>query len=161
MITIGFSYPKKFMLGAWLIAWWTGKPYSHVFLKFKSNKIPNTIYHAANGMVHFLEEENFKSVNNIIKEIDLPYSEHTKRIALTHAIYLSGIKYGYSELIKIFLYDICTYLKCPFFKTYNGAGYICSELVAEILEDQYGIKWDKPKHLLKPNDIEEMLDGKA
>lgn len=161
MITIGFSYPKKFMPGAWLIAWWMGKSYSHVFLKFKSDKIPTTIYHAAHGMVHFLAEENFKLSNNIVKEIQLPYSENARRIALTHAIYLSGVKYGYSELFKIVITDICTYLKCPIFKSHNGAGYICSELVAEILEDQYGIQWNKPKHLLKPNDIEEMLDGKA
>lgn len=161
MIIIGFSYPKKFLIGAWLISKWLGKPYSHVYLKFKSDKIPTTIYHAANGMVHFMEEQNFKSINTVIKEIELPNDPVSKRIALTHAIYLSGVKYGYSELFKIVLYDICTYLKCPIFKSHNGAGYICSELVAEILEDRYGIRWNKPKHLLKPNDIEEMLDGKA
>lgn len=158
---IGFSYPKKFRIGAWIISKWIGKPYSHVYLKFESDKIPNTIYHAANGMVHFMEEENFKSINNILKEVKLPPSDTARKVILTHAIYLAGIKYGYTELFKIFLFDICSYLKLPIFNSYNGSGYICSELVGEVLEDYYGIRWNKPKHLLKPNDIEEALDGKT
>lgn len=161
MMYIGFSYPKKFKLGAWIISKWIGKPYSHVYIKFESNKIPNTVYHAANGMVHFIAEENFKAVNNVIKEIKLPHSDIARKVILSHAIYLSGIKYGYTELFKIFISDICTYLNCPILKSYNGAGYICSELVGEVLEDYYGVQWNKPKHLLKPNDIEEVLNGKT
>lgn len=158
---IGFSYPKKFRIGAWVISKWLGKPYSHVYIKFESDTIPNTIYHAANGMVHFMEENNFKSINHIIKEIKLPPSATARKVILTHAIYLAGVKYGYIELLKIFISDVCTFLNCPIFKSYNGAGYICSELVAEVLKDYYGIQWDKPHHLIKPNDIEEVLDGKT
>lgn len=156
-VVLGFSYPKKFKIGAWLIAKWMGKPYSHVYLKFESNRIPNTIYHASHGMVHFMTEKNFLKDNNIIKEVRLPSDEIGRLVVLTHAMEISGIKYGYSELFKIVLTDICTYLKCPIFKTHNGTGYICSELLGEILEDLYNIKWNKPKHLLKPSDIEEVL----
>ena len=41
------------------------------------------------------------------------------------------------------------------FKDQNG--YICSELICELLEDM-GIKFSKPKYLVQPDDIMKALE---
>ena len=156
-IYIGFSYPRKFKIGAWLISWWTKTPYSHVYIRFPEKKISSTVYHAANGMVHFRTQENFLKENEIIVEYTIDSTEEAKLAVLQHCMNLSGEKYGYSELIKIFLLDLCDRLGCNQFKTYDGIGYICSELVATIMSDFMLVSWKKPKYLLKPKDIEDKL----
>lgn len=154
---IGFSYPKKFKIGAWLISKWIGKPYSHVYIRFDSPKIGSTIYHAANGMVHFRSETNFLKDNIVVKEYKLEVIPEKRHDILLHCMNLSGEPYGYSELLKIVFMDICAFLGCMLIKTYNGKGYICSELIGDVFD----YNWKKPKHLLKPNDIEEALNGQT
>lgn len=157
-IYIGFSYPKEFKIGAAGIAMWMNRPYSHVYVRFENNKIPSTVYHAAHGMVHFREFENFKLENNIVKEYCIEISEETRKKLLIECVCLAGEKYGYSELCKIFTSDIifaCT-KKTVIFN--NGKGYICSELVGKLCVNDLGMTFTKPLHLLKPSDIDEGLE---
>ena len=158
-IYIGFSAPIKFKIGAALIKWWTSAPYSHVYLRFDSSnqKVPSNIYHAANGMVHFKTFNNFKKENQILKEYSLILSEDKRLDILIDAMNKSSIKYGYLELIKIFVSDIFFFLSKKEIKFKNSKGYICSELVADMLESYFKIKFDKPKHLLKPEDIDRAM----
>lgn len=149
MIYIGFSKPKKFKLFSALISAWIDKPYSHVYIRFKSSNplVPSTVYHAANGMVHFVTEEKFLINNQVILEFSV---SGDKTPFLIHCMKLAGESYGYCELLKILLSDF-TGLKI-FNK--NGYGYICSELVGRLLIDQLNINFNKPTHLLRPDDIE-------
>jgi len=157
-IYIGFSYPKKFKLFAWLIAKWIKKDYSHVYIRFISSeqKIPSNIYHAANGMVHFLEFNNFKNKNTIIKEYELSISKEDRLKTLIHCMYLSGEAYGYLEIVKILITDILNFFNVKL-DTKNSKGYICSELVAALIESKFNLQINKPRHLLKPNDIEDLI----
>lgn len=157
-IHIGFSYPKKFKLFAYLISKWINKPYSHVYIRFESSdsRVPSNIYHASSGMVHFLEFNNFKNKNNIIKEYSLTISKEDRLATLIHCMYLSGEVYGYFEIIKIFITDILNYFNFNL-NTKNSKGYICSELIAVLIENKFNLNINKPRHLLKPNDIEELI----
>lgn len=154
-VYIGFSYPKEFKIGAYAIKRWMGTEYSHVYLRFESSnpEVPSNLYHAANGMVHFREFENFKKDNLIIKEYCVELSEQDRLETLIDCMYLSGEAYGYSELAKILLTDIAHFLGIKV-ETFNGKGYICSELVGTLLIDRLKLKFDKPTHLLKPLDID-------
>jgi hypothetical protein len=152
---IGFSYPKKFKIGAFAIKSWMGTEYSHVYLRFESSnsKVPSNVYHAAHGMVHFREFEKFKEDNLVIKEYCLEVSDQDRLDTLIDCMFLSGEVYGYSELTKILITDIAHGVGCKI-KTYNGKGYICSELVGTLLVDRLKLKFDKPMHLLKPLDVD-------
>lgn len=156
-LVIGFSYPKEFKLGAKAISIWMNAPYSHVYLRFKNEDTGiSIVYHAAHGMVHFIEYENFKATNNVIKEYPIKISEIHYKETSNECIKLAGIPYGYSELIKIFIRDI-TYNLGQEIQIKDSPGYICSELVGKLCIDRLGLKFDKPKHLLTPRDIDNAL----
>lgn len=159
-IYIGFSKPRKFKIGSELIRWWSGTNYSHVYIRFISNNIPSSVYHAAHGMVHFRSFVKFKEENCVIKEYEIDITDKIKKEMLTHCMLLSGDSYGYVELLKIFLSD-CFYSitgKQIGFK--DNKGYICSELVGEFLSKKLGIVIKKPLFLLKPSDIDKLLINK-
>lgn len=159
-IYIGFSYPKEFKIGAKAIAWWTSSPYSHVYLRFESSKIPSSVYHAANGMVHFREFDNFTKDNHIIKEYEIELNDDHRLQTLIRCMKLSGEKYGTAELVKIFISDIAFAVCEKIFIFQNSKGYICSELVGELCRDMLGLSFEKPLFLLKPIDIDKKLCGK-
>lgn len=156
-IYIGFSTPSCEKIGSKLIKMWTGKKYSHVYLRFESNKVPSTVYHAANGMVHFITLENFLKKNKTIVEYKIEIDDVKRIEFLINCMKLSGEKYGYIELIKIFTSDIIHQLSGKNIQFNNSRGYICSELVGVMLTKLFNIKYKKPTYLLKPQDIEEAL----
>lgn len=157
-IIIGFSKPKKWKIGAAAIMLVTKSPYSHVYIKFESSipGIPVTVYHAAHGMVHFLSEENFVKNNLQIAEYAMDTSIEERRQLLTHCMNLAGDPYGISELFKILITDALSNMGIQI-KTYNGSGYICSELVGIFLANIWGVAFTKETWLLKPLDIESAL----
>jgi hypothetical protein len=156
---IGFSYPKKFKIGAYLISWWINRPYSHCYIMIPIDSVGvNTVYQAAHGSVHFREyDTKFKAENHVVYEYDIEISKEQKKAILKKCIELAGDDYGYAELPMILASDICHYLKLPVLQTKDGPGYICSELVGAIMIDILGYTTDIPRHLLKPNDIENLV----
>jgi hypothetical protein len=159
-VIIGFSYPKKFKVGAYLISWWLSKPYSHTYIRFESSRLPSNVYHAANGMVHFRSYDNFLKNNIIIDEYKIPCDEKTRLAVLNECIQLSGEKYGHCELLKILISDFLHFFIKKDISFKNSKGYICSELVGRILVNQFKFTFNKTLFLLKPNDIEDTLNGK-
>jgi hypothetical protein len=157
-IFIGFSTPKKKKLFSELIKLWTGAPYSHVFIRFESiqPQIPSSVYHAAAGMVHFLSKERFCLNNAVVKEYEIKLSQELRSEILGHCISLSGEPYGFCELIKILYTDVRFFFGRKI-TTYNGTGYICSELVGKILSEKFAVHFDIPLHLLKPNHIDQAI----
>jgi hypothetical protein len=156
---IGFSSPIKFNLPSRLIKWWQGKDYSHVYIRFESESIISSVYHAAHGTVHFLSYDNFLKKNKVVVEYELEVPRELRIKMINRCMSLSNVKYDYLNLIKILIHDICERWGADSPKTHDGPGYVCSELVAEFLSEDLGIKIDKPRHLIKPSDIEEGLMG--
>lgn len=156
-ILIGFSKPKAWKIGAELIKWWIQKPYSHVFVCWKSERFSRVLlYHAAHGSVHFLSLERFKESNEIVKLYEILLTEEQYKGLIQKCIDLSGIDYGYAELIKILVKDTCDLLGFQCKMVENSRGYICSELLAELLIG-LGAVFTRPAHLVRPDQIEDSL----
>ena len=156
-LTIGFSSPKKFKIGAKLIQLWMNKPYSHVYLKFDHNSGRKSVYHAAHGMVHFIAYENFLKQNITIKEYEIEITQEQRAKLLDHCLDIAGDPYSVMELVQIAAVDLCNSLKIDIIPE-DKHGYICSELVGQFCTRDLGIEFVKPKYLLRPDDIEHGLE---
>lgn len=157
-ISIGFSYPKKFKFGAFLISLWCKTQYSHTYIKFNYSDSKEAVFHAANGMVHFMSDTNFEKDNYIIEEYEIlvDYAKHNR--LFDRCMDLSGEVYGTMELCKIMISDIFFGLFKKTLAFSNGIGYICSELVGKLCQEEFGFSYSKPLFLLKPNDINTSLN---
>lgn len=156
-IYIGFSKPASTKLGSELIRWWIKKPYSHVFVAWKSDQISRVLlYHAAHGSVHFRSYAAFAQENTVVRLYKIELSEEQYVALVQKCVDLSGISYGYSELIKILAKDTCDLLGFQCKMVENSRGYICSELLAELLKE-LGAEFTRPAHLVRPDHVEDSL----
>lgn len=156
-LIVGFSSPKTWKIGAQAIKFWIKKPYSHVFVAWKSDKISRVlVYHAAHGSIHFLSMERLLQGNELIKAYELEINSEQYVELVQTCIDLAGEEYGYLELFKILIKDVCDLLgfQCKIVK--NSRGYICSELLAHLLI-KLGAEFDRPKFLVRPDHIEAVL----
>ena len=161
-VTVVLTYPRKCLIGAKAISWWIGKPYSHAAAVITSDGLGlDLVYHAAQGMVHFMSGDNFKTINNTIVSIELTLTDEQYKKLLVRCISLAGQPYGYLELAKILINDITHRLGFSF-KFKDSRGYICSELLADLLQE-LGFVFNKPLYLVTPDDIEKaaIVYGKA
>lgn len=151
-IIIGCSRNDK--LGSQLIRNWMGTDYSHVYARwYLSSQEREIVYQASHGMVHFIELNNFTKDNIIVKEFVLEISDEQFKKFSQKCIDLAGQKYSKLQLIQIFLRDLSRgMLQFP-----DQPGYICSELMAELLENIFNAKFDKPRHMITPKDIVEFM----
>lgn len=156
-IYIGFSKPSTRKIGSELIRWWIRKPYSHVFVSWKSDQISRVLlYHAAHGSVHFRSYAAFIQDNDVVKLYKISLTEEQYVALVQKCVDLSGISYGYAELIKILVKDTCDLLGFQCKMVENSRGYICSELLAELLKE-LGAEFTRPAHLVRPDQIEDSL----
>lgn len=150
-LVIGASRNNK--IGSRLIRWWINAPYSHVYARwYLQVQDRDIVYQSSHEMVHFTSFENLKKDNTIVYEIELELTNEQFKQFSTKCIDLAGQPYSKSGLVQIFLFDITkkqTNIK-------DQSGYICSELMGELLED-LGYKFSKPNYLINPKDIIEEL----
>lgn len=149
-VYIGFSAPRKFKIGAAAIKLWQRSNFSHTYVRFESKSMPSVVFHASKGMVHFREFDLFQMENEIIYEFKIPVK--SRKRCIVDCISRAGDEYGYSELAKIIAYDIAHTFGFELDMA-NSEGYICSELVGNILYNHAGLTFNKPYFLLTPNDI--------
>lgn len=156
-VYVGFSRPKDWKIGAEAIKFWIRKPYSHVFVSWKSDKISRQlVYHAAHGKVHFLSMDRLLKENEVESMYKVEISEAQYIRLVQQCIDLAGESYGHYELFKILLKDTCDSLGFQCKIVENSRGYICSELLAELLVE-LGAEFDRPHFLLRPDHIEASL----
>ena len=159
-IHIGFSRPKKFKIGSAAISWWTGCPYSHTYLRFEYADSRDAVFHAAHGSVHFLSVRNFQRDNKSVKEYEIEISDELHNQLFNVCMDLAGEKYSVMELVNIFISDVTWMVFKKEVKVYNNRGYICSELMGKLCQDQLKLSFNKPLFLLKPSDIDDALSQK-
>lgn len=153
-IVIGASRNDK--IGSKLIRWWIGANYSHVYARwYLSTQDREIVYHAAHGMVHFKPFSKFIQENDIVEEFKIELTDEQFAKFSAKCIDLSGEKYSKLQLLQIVLCDISS----GRIAAQDQKGYICSELMAELLED-LGYKFIKPRYLVTPKDIIEKLKEK-
>jgi hypothetical protein len=154
-IIIGCSRNSSCKIGSELIQLWQGTNYSHVYARwYLSSQERDIVFQAAHGMVHQISLNNFTKTNVIVKEFILELSDEQFKKFSQKCIDLCGIPYSKLQLLQIFISG-ATNGKVKFV---DQKGYICSELMAELLEDFFSIKFDKPKFMLEPVDIVKMLE---
>lgn len=146
-IIIGASKNNK--IGSKAIQWWIKANYSHCYVRWAlSSQVKDIVYQAANGMVHFISLENFKLKNEIIEEIEMELTQEQFKKFSSKCIDLAGILYSTIELLQILICD----LSGGKIKFGDQPGYICSELICDLLSD-LGIPFCKPKYMMNPKDI--------
>lgn len=156
MKTVIIGCSKNNLIGSKLIRWWIGTEYSHVYAVWNlSQQDRDILYQASHGDVNLISYDNFKRKNVVVKEFELQFSDEQFRKFSTKCIDLAGQPYSKLQLLQIFLSDISK-SRLSF---RDQRGYICSELMAEMLEDFFGAKFDKPRHLITPRDIVEYLSS--
>lgn len=155
MRTIIIGASKNNKIGSGLIRWWIKAPYSHVYARWYLNEQDRDIvYQASHGLVHFREYNNFKKENSVVKEIKLELSDEQFKRFSQKCIDLAAEPYSKVQLFLIFIYELLG----KDVKVENQPGYICSELMAELLTD-LGFKFEKPLYLINPKDIISKLEG--
>lgn len=160
-VVISFSYPKKFKIGAKLISLFINRPYSHVLIHWYSKSLDRTlVYQASHGQVHFIEMQNFLKDNDIVKSYKVNLLDDQYNELIRRCVDLAGQPYATMELLKLSIHEILAKvnIKCDFNDT---KGYICSELMADILETMYGKVFKKPKNQITPSDIDDFLGKKS
>lgn len=150
-IAIGFSRPKKFMILSWLIRKIQRTEYSHVYIKFQSDKYKrNLVYQASGLQVNFVGEEVFKDHCEIVKECSIQVSDEIYTKMMTFAIDRAGYPYSIEQLFNIVIYMITG--KARTFSD-GRSGYVCSELVGEMLRTILGVLIKKDLDIVTPKDI--------
>lgn len=160
IIEVVYTSPKTHKIGAEAIKWYLGTDYSHVAVRWYNERLKRyMVYHAAHGTVHFVSDSYFLENNRIVRTNHLDLSEDQYYKLLVRCMDLAGLPYGYSELGNILCSDLYHKIYGKYPVSQDAKGYICSELLADILESSGYAKFNKPNHLINPKDIYEALNG--
>lgn len=146
-IIIGASRANK--IGSEILQIHMSTDYSHVYARWwLESQQREIVYQASHGMVHFCSLARFTKDNIIVREFVLDITDEQFKKFSSKCIDLAGEKYSQLELLQIWLSDVSGGV----LQFSDRDGYVCSGLMCELMED-LGIKFDKPKHLVKPKDI--------
>jgi len=151
MIGVGFSKPKsKLAVVAHIIRFIEKTDFSHVYLQ-----MGQVIVHANHLGVGVIYAPTFfeKNTSVIYEPLEMNRDQFEQIIQIILP-YL-GKKYGFFQMIGVFIALVCKLPKNPITK-----GYLCSEFIALILQKAYNIKIDKDINLITPKDILYLLRNK-
>lgn len=161
-IIIGFSRPRysKFNLFSrffsFLIRLFERSEFSHVYIKWYSNKLNRyLIYHASATGVNFIGQEIFNQKSIVIHEFEIESDEDTLNKTKQFAIDNCGKSYGFLNLIGIGIVRIFYIFGINFknFLSDSDKTFICSELVAKILKENFNFDIKKSLELIGPKEI--------
>lgn len=155
-VYVGFSRPRKFKIGAFLIAWWASKPYSHTFFGYTDSENRELVFHAAHGTVHQILVKNFEKENLIVKQVLMEFSIEEYQELRDICYEKCGKLYSTKQILLMPIHDLAAKFGI-LMKTKDDDGYICSELVGYALNKIKHIKFNKPFNYLRPDDIEKAL----
>lgn len=161
-LTVGFSKPKKFKPFAWLIMKGYGIPYSHVYIKFWSDKFQrHLIYQASGTIVNFMGELLFTEANEVVKEFDIEVLDDNKTGMIQFAIDSAGKHYGMKNalgLAIVRLFDIFgKKIKNPLAD--GDKTYVCCELVSQILKEYTHLDPDLDHDNVTPKELYEFMSS--
>ena len=158
-IIVGFSKPKsKWKIFSAIIRFFQKTPYSHSYIKMQSDNLGLTYIYQANGSgLNFCNLEIFNKKNIVIKEFIFDESKIDREIYKKVFIYCmanAGKSYSFKQILYIFKSIIMRFFgcKCDKKKINGDSGYICSELVAYILEI-IGYRLNKEYDYVTPKDL--------
>lgn len=154
-IIIGFSKgSSKWLIGSILIMWFTNKPFSHTYFKFKEDMYDDwTISQSTGHGVGYMCETRFNEFNTTVESFPLQISDdlYSKILKDCHAN--AGIDYGYLQNLGIFISTCLDKIGIHLKRNPLPIGTNCSEWLYHILVNVYGNWTDKDPALITPNDI--------
>ncbi len=153
-VVVGFSRPKHCTLLSKLIMKLQGTNYSHVYLMFYSESLDRKLIYQASGLqVNFVGSQLFYEHHIAVKEFELSISDEAYKKALQFAVDKAGSPYSIKQLFRILWYSTTGHLT-------QGDGrqmYVCSELVAQMLLEDFGLDVNKDLDLVTPKDLFELM----
>lgn len=154
-VSIGFSRPKTFKPLSWLICKVQGTDYSHAYIKFHSDSLDRDLIYQASGLqVNFVGKTLFEADHIIVREFDIQISDAAHKKALQFAVDKAGTPYSIKQLLNILIYILIK--KSPFED--GRSSYVCSELVGQMLKEEFGVEVSKDLDIVTPKDIYEIMD---
>jgi hypothetical protein len=160
-IIVGFSKARsKFAFLSYLIRLVEGTNFSHVFITWKSNWLDlQVVYQASGTQVNFIDSERFNKKALITDSFELSISDDVFKSIIQECMKRAGVGYSLPQLFWLLCYKTCTVLHLPV-KWIPKDGrklYVCSELVAELLEKELKISFNKELDFVTPKDIYNIL----
>jgi hypothetical protein len=152
-ITVGFSKSKKpLAIGSWLIRTYMKAPYSHVYLKFRSESLDRTLIYEAVGVgLRFIGEEVWKGHAEEVASFQLQVPDEAYVRLLQYCVDNAGREYGYLQNVGVPLAKLLGLKSNPFQEHQN-----CSETVLMEMK-LLGYAVNVQKDLATPKDIYEAL----
>lgn len=134
-LTIGFSTnASEYNVLSAAIRCVQRTPYSHVYVKVHSNYWDKDIIYQSSGTaVNMMTEPIFLRHSKIIKEYEIQVEDDVYKAVVGYAISQCGIKYGLLQLLGILAVEAVSLVGKNIENPW-GSGYICSELVAQMLK---------------------------
>lgn len=144
-ISIGFSKPvnRFFPIVSYLIRLIEGTEYSHVYLKWYSEKYKTfLVYQASSSFVNFMGTKNFFHHNREIKEYRLQVTDDEFDEFMRWAIVNSGTGYGVMQLVGLAYVKIMKKVGLKVSNPFrNGTKrQVCVELVGYFLKNILGTR---------------------
>jgi hypothetical protein len=158
-IKIGFSRPSTWKIGAEGIMLWMDSPYSHVYIRYQDDQKRDIVFQASHGNIHPRLYVNFLSDNICVEEFSLDFTDQEYQNMRDFYYNKMGELYAYKDLLIIFIHDLFRKVGI-IFNEVGIPGYICSGLVATMLSEVKGVKWEKPINLIRPDDIYKYFEKK-
>lgn len=142
-ITVGFSKPSKWKPFSWLIMKAYNIPFSHVYVKFTSDKYQrDLIYQASGAMVNFMGTIIWNSHNQIVEEFPVNISDENYYKLMQFCIDNAGKPYSIKDVVGLGIVRLAELLgkKINNPLSDGDSGYVCCELAAYILKDFAGME---------------------
>jgi hypothetical protein len=131
---------------------WSNASYSHSYIRYQDDQKRDIIFNASHGSVHPQLYVNFLSDNIMVDEFEIEFTDQEYQNMRDFYYNKMGELYAYKDLAIIFIYDCLKKIGIKF-NSVNIPGYICSSLIATMLSEVKGVKFDKPNNLCRPDDI--------
>lgn len=153
-LAVVFSKSRKFTIGSWVIRTVSGKPYSHVSLRF--TKGGDKFYlEAARGYNQVTPEKKWHKKNKIIKyhrlpNLDIEPASFDKYVSEE----TDDEKYGYLRVLGI---GIARLFNMGRNIWPQRQARICSETVIRAMAEFYKVELPEKIELYEPKDVDEFL----
>lgn len=144
-VIVGFSKPRKFKVGAWLIMKSDGSNISHGYIRFRSDRWKTSfIYQSTGHGTHFMGGELFEQINIPVEEFMITVPDEVEAQIGNLCVVREGRKYGVLQVIGKGLVAAVRMLTCGKVQMKNPLGSKdqtdCIDEVATILNKGMGVE---------------------
>lgn len=161
-ITIGFSRAcTTFPIFSWAIMAAQRTPYSHVYLKYQDEYLGQIMYYqASHTLVNSMSESVFLSQETPIYEFTFNVSDESFLACMKFAANQSGKPYGVLEICGLAFVEIGSFVGIKITNPFKDAGqtWICSELIAELLNQCENINLPTDLNDMTPKEMYELVN---